>query len=220
MRLERVAGFLVGLWILCGSAAWASQGFPVGDGFVYPGQPGSEGISTYYKMLGAPAPRRPAGRLPEYAQVAWLVGRWTVDLRDYDYTPPGAGHIQQVASGTADIAFTSDQWWIQIDITLPNSKDLWFLGYDYAAGRWVLHKVGKPGGAYNSAVFATAWKADRITFEPTELINGSGVKLFDRLTIVREAADRFRIVTEAQMPTGRFVAVHDRLFTRTSTRTR
>ena len=56
------------------------------------------------------------------------------------------------------------------------------LGFDEVAGRWILHKIAKPGRAYDSALFAAGWTGDRITF-----------------------------ITEALLPTGRFVAVRTTL---------
>ena len=205
------------LAIVCalGSVAAAEpQPFPENDGLVYPGQPGSEGIAEYYKLFEKRGPRRPAGRLPAYRKVEWMAGRWKTSLRDYEYRPPAPGQILELATGTADIEFTPDDWWLKLDARSPGRNDLFLLGYDDVTRRWILYQLGRPGRAYGSALVAPDWTGDRITFGPADLVTASGLKLTDRVTIVRDGDDRFRIVTEALLPTGRFVAVHDRVFTR------
>ena len=200
-----------------GGAAMAAaepQPFPLQDGFVYPGQPGSEGIAGYSEGFTKPGRKRPPGRLPAYRQVDWMAGRWKVSLRDYDYRPPAPGLIREIATGTGAIEFTPDDWWLKFEVRVPGRNDLLLLGYDDAAGRWVLHRIGKPGRAYGAALLAPDWRGDRMTFEPVELVTASGRRLTDRLTLVRDGDDRFRIVTEALLPSGRFVAVHHIEFTR------
>lgn len=72
--------------------------------------------------------------------------------------------------------------------------------------------LATPSLTFNRPATASAWRNDRLVFNPT----GETYKGFRdvvRFVVLRTAADTFRIVNEVRMPSGKFVAMDDVLFT-------
>jgi hypothetical protein len=210
---ERLAVLAAGLLVALAAGA---QGFPQDDGFVYPGQPGSTGVGEYYRrwaehVAALPAPTE--GRPAALRAFEWMTGRWTVVARDYDFSPGSPGRIVEVGRGSATVAFTPDERWLRIESTLTDRVDLKFIGFNRAARQLVLQQVVAPGITYPEPVRSPGWRGERITFGPAPMVH-YGARYTDRITVVREGPDAFRVVVEGDVGGGRFVAMDDLVFSR------
>ena len=194
------------------AAGPAASPFPTGDGFVYPGQPGSEGMEAYYqrwsnhgRSLGPPPS---SDRLKELYP---LLGEWQVELCEFDGSAKGPG-IRPVSRGTAKVTLTADGRWLMIQADLPGYTSIRLIGADRRGGL-VLEEAMAPGATYRGAASARGWTGDRLVFAGTSL-DYHGLELVDRRTLVREGHLRWRMVVEARLASGRYMAADDMLFTR------
>ena len=73
--------------------------------------------------------------------------------------------------------------------------------------------VASPSLVLAGPFVARAWSGDRLVFDPVAE-SYKGFHSITRLTILRTNQDAFRIVSEVKMPSGKFVAMDDVLFTR------
>lgn len=209
-------------WLLLLAAGAApptpSQGLGGGDGFVYPGQPGSEGISDYYAAYArrlAQVPKAPPGRPPALESLAWMRGCWDAVLRDYEYRAPGPMKILELGHGLANIEFTPDDRWLRIETTLPHRWGARYIGFDRALNKLVLQQVGNAGMVPLDAFRGSGWDGDRLVFGPAAQ-SFFGMRLTDRVTFVRQGRDDMRIVVEGRLASGRFVALDDMVLRRRS----
>lgn len=186
--------------------------FPTSDGFIYPGQPGSDGIVNYDRRWAEfSATMKPAGE-SRLHDADWMLGRWTITMRDYEYEPPKPGQIVTQLVGTASISLTSDGRWFEIVTEAVRYSGHRYLGYDSRRSQWVLESVMAPGVSYDGPMMGSAWSAGRLQLGPAEL-DYHGLKSTDRITFVRDSNNRFRIVTETHV-NGGYVAVDDLVFDR------
>ena len=186
--------------------------FPRGDGFIYPGQPGSEGIEDYdriYESWNRALPR-PIPESPLPREFGWLVGRWSVEARDFE--ADGSG-IVRVGTGSAEARLVGDGRWIRLEARAGRFMWIVYFGYDRVRRHYVLQEIVAPGVGPIGPASSSGWQGERIRFGPFE-VDSRGLRLRDRLTFVRQAPDAFRMVTEAVLANGRIVAVDDVLFTR------
>ena len=197
---------IVALLLVLGQAA---SPFPAGDGFVYPGQPGSEGIRTYLHHWDAFVARMPPRGENRLAEAGWMPGQWSVTFRDFGAEPPA---IETGATGTASIRMTPDGRWLDIAIDAGPWSRHQFIGYDTLARRWTMQTVMAPGVAYTADMHATGWHDDRLRFSGA-VMDYHGLKTTDRVTLVHDSDRHFRIVTETRIG-KHFVAVDDIVFDR------
>lgn len=187
------------------------------DGFTYPGDRGTEAATARYQARWerhvAALPKAPEGIAPPLRDFAWMVGRWTAVVRDYEDDAAKGRGILDLARGTAEIAFVPGGKWLRIETDVPGFYSVRYLGWDRVARRIVLRDVGSPGAEYRQRPVSAGWKGDRAVFGPARLTY-YGLELTDRLTFLREAPDRLRIVTEGRLAEGRWVAFDDTVFTR------
>lgn len=189
---------------------------PSGDGFVYPGDPGSDGIRQYdsdFAKLLASLPPPPSARPTQLQALAWMTGCWRTELRDYELQQRGRALVRIVGRGSTQISFADDRGWLQVASHLPHRSMFHFIGYDRRANRLILQKVANAGSSPLGAGRSTGFIGARMTFDPWvhELY---GMQLTDRISFVRSGTDALRIVVEGQMPSGRFVAVDDLMLRR------
>lgn len=213
MHFVRWLGLAVAL---LGSAAIASDPFPADDGFVYPGQPGSEGVVEFYRRWAAHSDSLPPaepGRPTALESFAWMVGRWRVVARDYDFEPARGGRIVELGRGTAAVSFSPDARWLRIESTLPGRDNLKYIGWDRAARALVLQEISSPGITYAAPIRSAGWRGDRVAFGPVTMTY-YGADYTDRITLVKQGRDAFRIVVESRLASGRFVAMDDLVYTR------
>jgi hypothetical protein len=213
MSGEPLAPALAGLALMQGAEASTSRlPFPRGDGFVYPGQPGSEGIESFeraYESWNRALPA-PAADSPLEREFGWLAGRWSVEARDFE--ADGSG-IVRVGAGRAEASIVGDGRWVRLEARAGRFMWIYHVGYDRLRRRYVLHGMLAPGVGPTEPAFSPGWQSERIRFGPYA-VDARGLRLRDRLTLVRQSRDGFRLVTEAVLPNGRIVAVDDLIFTR------
>jgi hypothetical protein len=215
MRRSGIAN--LALLLLFGSAPPPGREVPKGDGFIYPGDPGSEGTLAYDRaynahMAALPPPEK--GRPAALDQLAWMVGCWEVLQRDYAYKPPARATIMELGRGTADIGFTRDNRWLRVETDISGRSAFRFIGYDRASGKLEMDMVTRPGWTSLAPFRSSGWHGDRLVFGPGTR-DAAGLLLTDRITFVRTGNDAFRIVVEGRLADGRFVAMDDQLFART-----
>jgi hypothetical protein len=195
--------------------------FPRNDGFVYPGDPGTEMMGDYYRRWAehvAKLPPAQQGMPPALESLAWMVGRWQAVSRDYERDPAKGHGMFEIGRGPTSIDFTPDQRWLHIQSELrPDRSNARYIGYDRAERQFVFQEIAAPGIVYLTPTRSHGWRRDRMTFGPTSLLY-YGLSLTDRITIVRVDNDQFRIVVEGRLPNGTFMAVDDIVYKRVSGR--
>ena len=209
------------LWAAAGPAAAGPSAPPVrrpgtADGFVYPGDPGSEGISDYYREYArqlARLPKASPGRPIALEPLAWMEGCWEAVLRDYEYNPPAPMKILELGRGLTQIAFTPDQRWLRIETSIPGRWMGRYIGFDRGAGALVMRQIGNAGMTQREAFRSQGWRGNRLAFGPAPQ-SFFGLPLTDRVTFVRTDEASLRIVVEGRLASGRFVAMDDLLLRR------
>lgn len=190
---------------------------PRGDGFIYPGDAGSEGIDEYERAWGAHLrliPKLDPAQPAALTELAHLTGCWTVALRDYARRPGVPASIQTVDEGSAVVSLSSDRRWLRIEMNMRKRFAAYYIGYDAFHRGLTMHFIGNPVASTTGAIRAApGWSKDRLVFGPVSREH-AGLPLTDRITFVRNGSDQLRIVTEGRLASGAFVAVDDLLLTR------
>jgi hypothetical protein len=148
--------------------------------------------------------------------IAWMIGAWTARPRDFPSTMTDPATAEAAPASPATIAWTPGKRWLRIAFVAQPYGAEWtyYLGHDPVGRRWLLTYLSTPALVFERPMTAAGWAGDRLTFEPATA-DYRGFRDVQRLVIVRDGPDTFRVVTEVRMPSGAFVAMDDVLFTRT-----
>jgi hypothetical protein len=186
------------------------------DGFIYPGL--SAVGRRYNDRWSAYMRRLPVVKDdPEQRKIDWMRGTWTAQPRDFpkSMTDPSTAELSPATAATAD--WTAGRRWLRISFVAEPWHAEWdyLLGHDAVGKHWILQYIASPSLLFSGAFKASGWRSDRLVFAPiAESYRGfTGIT---RFVIVRTGQNSFRIVSEVKMPSGRFVAMDDVLFTRGS----
>lgn len=189
---------------------------PASDGFAYPGK--SAEAKRYNAKWDAYMRRLPAAKDdPELSEIEWMRGAWTAQPRDYpdSMTDPSKAELSPPSAATSD--WTAGHRWLRLSFVAEPWHVEWnyFLGHDPVGKRWVLQYIASPSVMFAHPLTAGAWTGNRLVFSPVADTD-KGFSEVSRFVIMRTSQDAFRIVSEVKMPSGRFVAMDDVLFTRRS----
>jgi hypothetical protein len=206
------------LLLACGCVAAAAKPPSVRqqDGFTYPGQsPEAARFNRRWDAYMKGAAGQPSGGDADMSGMAWMVGAWTAQPRDFPSTMTDPAAAEAAPASPATIAWTPGRRWLRIAFVAQPRGVEWtyYLGHDPVARRWLLDYIAAPSLVFGRPATAAAWAGDRLTFAATTA-DYRGFRDVQRFVIVRNGPDAFRIVTEVQMPSGAFVAMDDVLFTR------
>jgi hypothetical protein len=193
--------------------------FAKNDGLVYPGDHGTETVREHYRQWDehfAKLPPREQGRPAALASFAWMVGHWDAVARNFEADATDERGMTENGRGPAIISFTPDERWLRIESLLrPNWFNARYFGFDRAAKHYVFQEITGPGVVYLTPITSAGWTGERMVFGPTKMLY-YGLPLTERITLIRNSPDQFRIVFEDQLPDGTFIAVGDVLYTRKS----
>lgn len=202
------------------AASEAQQGigqFPKNDGLLYPGDVGTEAVRELHRQwtehlskLPPEEERRPAA----LESFTWMVGRWNAVARNFEADATDKRRMTEAGRGTAIVSFTPDEHWLRIEGLLgPDWFNARYFGFDRAAKRYVFNEITGPGVVYLTPLTSAGWKEGRLVFGPAKMLY-YGLPLVERMTLIRNSPDQFRIVFEDQLPDGAFVVAGDVLYTR------
>jgi hypothetical protein len=194
---------------------------PKNDGLVYPGDTGSDAVHELHRRWAEHLSRLPPGERGRPAALdsfSWIVGRWNAVARSFEVDAADRRGMVEAGRGEAVISFTPDEQWLRIEGLLgPKWFNARYFGFDRAAKRYVFHEITGPGVVYLSPLTSAGWKEGRMVFGPAKMVY-YGFPLMQRMTLIRNSPDQFRIVFEDELPDGNFVVGGDVLYTRLATR--
>jgi hypothetical protein len=202
------------------SSAQRPGGPPVkDDGLLYPGDIGTQAVREFYRRWEehtSKLPPREQGRPAALGSFEWMVGQWNAVARNFEADATDERRMTEAGRGPAIISFTPDERWLRIESLLrPNWFNARYFGFDRAAKHYVFQEITGPGVVYLTPITSAGWTGDRMVFGPTKMLY-YGLPLTERLTLIRNSPDQFRIVFEDQLPDGTFIAGGDILYTRSS----
>lgn len=156
---------------------------------------------TDLEALGQPA--------PQMKQVEWMLGSWNIEAQVFA-TPTTPAHVDH---GTAQISVVNGGTWLQMADAYPQgTQDLGFLTYNLVTRRWVSVALDSTG---NSVVTTgPAWEDDRLVLSAAVEIVGISAML--RQTVTRAGPDRFSVLNEEQLPSGRWIKLDEYRYQRTA----
>lgn len=204
----------------CGAASATSAVPSPADRFTYPGQSAeaaryNERWEAWMKRI----PRLPAGGDAEMNSLAWMIGVWTAQPRDFPSMMKDPVQAEKSPASPATISWTAGKRWLRISFVAQpwNAEWTYYLGHDRAGRKWVLDYLATPSLVLDQPAVSLGWKGGGLTFRPV-VTHYNGLRSVVRYSLVRSGPDAFRIVTEVRMPSGRFVAMDDVLFSRAERR--
>jgi hypothetical protein len=151
----------------------------------------------------------------QIAQIDWMVGSWIAQPRDFPSAMTDPSAAEKSPASAASIAWTVGKRWLRITFIAEPWHVEWnyYLGHDPLSGRWVMDYLASPSLRFDKPATASGWSDDRLVFQPTAETY-KGFRDLHRFILLRKAPNSFRIVNEVRMPSGKFVAMDDVLFTR------